>query len=436
MTEEQLGRQIRSGLGWGLLTNSAGRLLSVGTGVVMARLLTPREFGIFAVALIAAELLMSLNDGGMIAALVRDPGDVRRAARTATTLIWSSSLAVYIVLFATAPLFASAVGAPDAAAPVRVLGLVVLIDGVSAVPAGLLTRGLQQDRRAIAELTGILTVCVASVALALLGLGPWALVWGRIAGNLVSAVLLIALAPFRPLPGLDRTIGAAYFRFGAPMAGASLVTFALLNTPNAIVGHALGPVALGFYAIAFNVSTWPVTLVSQTARRVAMVGFARLHHDAYLQAVAFVRALLLILLVTVPLCAALAAGAQPLIRAAYGARWDPAAQVLSWLALMAAVRVVAYLVEDYLAAMGRSRMILMLHAVWLILLVPALVAGVQIGGLVGVGIALAIVAALMLPAYVSAAVLSGVRLRALRAATGPVWLATPWLRGWLAVRNA
>jgi PST family polysaccharide transporter len=436
VTEKLLSRQIRSALGWGLLTNTAGRLLSVGTGIVMARLLTPREFGIFAVALIAAELLMSLNDGGMIAALVRDTRDVRCAARTATTLIWSSSLAVYILLFITAPVFASAIGAPDAAAPVRVLGLVVLIDGVSAVPAGLLTRGLQQDRRAIGELAGILTVCATSVALGVLGLGPWALVWGRIAGNLVSAVLLIALAPFRPLPGLDRTIGAAYFRFGAPMAGASLITFALLYAPSAIVGHALGPVALGFYAIAYNVSTWPLTLVSQTARRVAMVGFARLHHDAHLQAVAFVRALLLMLLIMVPLCAALAVAARPLIHNVYGAVWEPAAPVLSWLALVAAVRVVAYLVEDYLAARGRSRMILMLHSVWLLLLVPALIAGAQIGGLVTVGVAHALVAAVMLPAYVAGAVLSGVRLRMLRAATAPVWLATPWLRSWIAVRNA
>jgi PST family polysaccharide transporter len=384
--------------------------VSVASGIVMARLLSPRDFGVFAAALLASDLLMSLNDAGLIAALVRQQGDVRRAARTAQTLVMASSVLLYGVLFALAAPFAAAVHAPDATAAIRVLALTILIDGVSAVPAGLLTRSLRQDRRAVAELSGSAAGIGLSVGLALAGLGPWSLVLGRLGGNAVTAAAIVALAPFRPLPGLDRRVARELLSFSGPLAVASLLSFALLNVDTAIVGGLLGPVQLGLYVLAFNLSTWPVTLISQTARRVALAGFARVAVDPAALAPAFGRAFGLLVALTLPACLLLATLSEPLVTTLYGLRWRPAAGVLGFLAVLAAVRVVAYLAEDLLAAAGRSRSVLWLQAAWLAGLTGALLAAVPPRGIEGAGLAQAAVAAAMLPPLGLALRRAGVRL--------------------------
>jgi O-antigen/teichoic acid export membrane protein len=402
---------VRTGLLWGLANNGLSRLVSVASGIVMARLLAPRDFGVFAVALLASDLLMSLNDVGLIAALVRQQGDVRAAARTAQTLVLAMSGLLYVLLFWLAGPFAAAVHAPDATPAVRALALTIVIDAFSAVPAGLLTRALRQDRRALADLSGIAVGVGVSVGLAVAGLGPWSLVVGRLAGNATTGALVIALAPFRPLPGFDLAVARRYLAFAAPLALASLLTFVLLNADYAIVGNLLGPVALGYYSLAFNLSTWPVTLISQTVRRVALTGFAQVAGDPAALAAAFVRAFRLLLAATLPACLLLGLLAGPIVAVLYGPRWSPAAGVLGFLAVLAAVRVVAYLVEDLLAATGRSRTVLWLQAVWLVALVAALPVGVGRYGIAGAGMAQAAVALGILPCLAVAVSGAGVRLR-------------------------
>ena len=89
--------------------------------------------------------------------------------------------------------------------------------------------------------------------------------------------------------------------------GSAFLTFAVLNTDYIVVGHVLGPVALGFYYLAFNVSSWPVTTISFTVRRVSLAGFSRLQHDRSEMQGAFLRAPLLLSTVAFPVCALLVA---------------------------------------------------------------------------------------------------------------------------------
>lgn len=397
-----LTRQVRSGLSWSFFNLASARVLSLASGIVMARLLAPRDFGVFAIALVATELLLSLNDVGLVAALVRHQGDPARLARTAVTLALASSVFLYAALFAIAPAFASAVQTPDATTLIRLLAIAVLIDGVSSVPTGLLTRSLRQDLRTVAELVGVGVTIVTSVGLALSGWGVWSLVWGRLIGNATCAFLILAVVPHRPWPGFNRADAVEMLHFGGPLAGASLVTFVLLNAHYAIVGHILGPTALGFYVLAFNISGWPVGLISQAARRVALAGFSRLAANHGQLEDGFLRAFVLLLGLALPTCLLLSLLAMPLIHVVYGSRWDPAVVPLQLLSVLAAIRVVAYLVEDLLMAVGRSRSVLWLQLSWLVVLTPALVVGAKTDGIAGVAVAQAVVAVAIIPALLFA----------------------------------
>jgi len=408
---QPLEARIRRGLRWSVLNQVVGRVVTVGLGVVMARILVPEDFGVFATALLVVNVLLGLNDLGLLLAVVRWPGNLKVAARTATTLASGFSLALYAVVFAAAPWFASFMNSPDSTWVLRVYCLVIVIDGLTTVSHGLIVRDFLQDRMAKSEFAAMPVGVGLSIGLALAGAGAWSLALGALAGNIVSAVVITRMAPFRVLPGWDSAAASWMLRFGAPLALTSLVEYVVLNLDYVVVGRTLGPVALGLYLLAYNVSNWPKSIVTDAVRRVSIAGFAHVSADDDAVRAGFHRTFRILAVVSLPLVLLLAVLSDAVIGALYGAKWSASADVLTYLAILGGVRVAVGYVFDLLIGLGRSRLTLALKLAWLVALLPALVIGAEMGGIEGVGIAHAIVAlAVASPLFMLGARAVGVRL--------------------------
>jgi O-antigen/teichoic acid export membrane protein len=401
-------------LGWTFLSNALSKLGTVGIGIVLARMLGPHAFGTYAVAWVALLAVLSLNDLSVSLAIVRWPGNPAEIAPTVTTIAVTGSAAMYAVCFFGAPGYASAMGAPAAAGVIRVLALSVVLDGLVCTPVGLLDRSFRQDRRMIADQVNGWLGAVVSIGLAWAGLGAMSLAVGRIAGAVAAAVLYIAFSPEPLRFGFDRASARALLRYGTPLAGSTIVVFAVTNVDQLVVGRVLGATALGFYALALNLATWPVTMFSLPVRNVAPAAFARLQHDREAMRTAFLSAAALLCAVALPVCVVIGGSATPLVMFAYGARWLPASRVLLWLSLLAALTIFFQLAYDYFVVLARTRVVFTVQLGWLLALLPALIAGARLAGIVGVAVAEAAVAGgVILPWYLHELRGAGIRRRAL-----------------------
>jgi O-antigen/teichoic acid export membrane protein len=413
---EPLHTTARRALWWSVANNIVGRVGTTLMGIVLARLLIPEDYGVYAAALVALNALLSMNELGVSLAIVRRPGDVSRIAPTVKTLALGSSLILWAGMFAIAPKVAEAIGAPEATNVLRVLTLSVLIDALTAVPAALMTRDFMQKERLIVDTAGFVVGAVTAIALAIAGFGAWALVISALAGNIVNALFILRYSPDEHPYGFRRDVARELLAFGLPLAVASLLIMGLLNIDYVVIGSELGAVQLGFYLLAFNLCSWPVNMFSAPARRVSLPLFARLHAGETEASAAFVPVCTILLLVTLPACLVLAALAEPIVRIVYGDTWLPAASVLPWLMVLALVRVIGELVYDFLVALGSSRSNLTLQVVWLGALIIALPIAVRHGGIEAVAMAHAGVAAgIVLPAYAIVLHRAGVSLRAMAA---------------------
>jgi O-antigen/teichoic acid export membrane protein len=406
-------------LGWTFVSTALSKLGTVGIGIVLARMLGPHAFGTYAVAWVALLAMLSLNDLSVSLAIVRWPGDPAEIAPTVTTIAVTGSAAMYAVCFVGAPAYASAMGAPAAAGVIRVLALSVVLDGLVCTPVGLLDRSFRQDRRMIADQVNGWIGALVSIGLAWSGLGPMSLAVGRITGAVAAAVLYTAFSPEPLRFGFDLARARALMRYGMPLAGSTIVVFAVTNVDQLVVGRVLGPTALGFYALALNLATWPVTMFSLPVRNVAPAAFARLQHDHEAMRTAFLSAAALLCAVALPICLVIGGSATPLIVFAYGARWLPASQVLLWLSLLAALTIFFQLAYDYFVVLARTRVVFTVQLGWLLVLVPALIAGARLAGIVGVGVAEAAVAGgVVLPWYLHELRGAGIRRRVLGSRLG------------------
>ena len=223
-----------------------------------------------------------------------------------------------------------------------------------------------------------------------------------------------------PLPlGLIEVELRPLLRFGLPLAGSSIVVFVITFADQVVIGRMLGATALGFYALAFNLSTWPVTVFSQPLRMVAPATFSRLHHEPEAMHSAFRSLLGLLAAVASPVCLVLSGAAGPMIGIVYGGAWAPAAVALVWLGVLAAFKILYELAMTTSSCSGpdgdsrdadRDARLFVL----------ALIVGVMSDGIAGAAAAQVVVgAAVVLPLYTLLFARAGLRPRRL---LGRLWL--------------
>ncbi|MBR7835229.1 oligosaccharide flippase family protein [Actinospica durhamensis] len=413
---------VRRGVRWSLVNTVVIRIGNFATGVVLARgLLGPRDWGLYAIGLAALAVLLSANEMGVSLAIVRWEGDVRRFAPTVLTLSTLSSTVLYGALFLVAPQTARLLGSADATGVLRVLGLAVIIDGISCVPAGVLNRTFAQRRRMLIDAANFAVSTGITIGLAVGGFGAMSFAWGAVAGNVVGLVGCGLCAPGFLRPGWDRAQAKALIRFGMPLAGASLLVLCMLNVDSVVVGATLGPVALGLYQLAFNMSGWPVRAVSEVARRVSFAGFSRLAETGRI-AQGFESSLSLLMTAAMPPCVLLLTLAKPAISFVYGHEWTQASGALSFLAMLGVLRVAFELCYDCLVAAGRQRALILVQGWWLVALIPVLIFAARDRGIAGVGAGHILVAGpLVTPLYLWALSRAGIRPRVvLRACLRPL----------------
>jgi len=395
------GSTIRRSAAWTTLDVMVGRGGQFLQGVIVARILAPSDFGVFAVALVVHSIVINISELGVSAALVRDDDDkVERGAPTVATIAIVSSIVLGALMALSAAPLASLLGSPQASGAIAIMALTLPLAGISSVPSALLRRHFRMDRIFVANMSNMVVTGIAVVALAVAGWGPMALAWSWVIGQAITTVLLLTYKPGRFWPGWNRHEARRLIAFGLPLAGANLLSFSVLNVDYIVVGRVLGATVLGFYVLAFNISGWPMNVLGNVVRSVSLPGFSHLQRDGESMPERFTGALNLVATITLPVCLILGALARPVITTVYGQKWSLAASALVGLSVLGAARILIELAADFLVTLGRTREVFLAQLPWLIGLTGALVIGVQTHGIAGAGAAQAIVAiGLMFPIY-------------------------------------
>lgn len=407
-----IGRQAGRGLTWTLLGTFGTKFGSFAVGLVMARLLSPADFGVFAVAVAAAAFAMYVNDVGIIAACVQWRGKLEEIAPTASLIAAISSVMAYGAIWFCAPSFAALAGVPDAAPVVRLLSLIIVVDGITGVQSAALMRRFQQAKLTKANMIGWLANTAVTLPMAFAGMGAYSFAWGQLAGTVVTGVIVYGMANLPVRFGFDREVTRSLLKFGIPWALTLGIEAVLVNADFVIVGNLLGAGALGFYMLAFNISNWVPGLVGTAVRYVALPSFSRLaEHDSDALELGVRRSVPILVSAVLPVAVIMATLAPQMIDVLYGEKWGPSGVVLRFLAALMVVRMLTAFAIDILASVGSTKATTWLNAGWAVALLPALWIGTHLDGIRGAAIAHSIVAvAVALPLSVLAVRLAGVSL--------------------------
>lgn len=330
------------------------------TTVVVARLLTPADFGLFALALLVVNLFEYVKDLGVNAALVQSPRDWNRIAPTGLTLSVVLGATSGTIVALTAPLAAAVVKNPDVVPLIRVLAIGLVIFSLSAVPAARLRRYLDFRSRIMPEFGGAVVKTALTIGMAATGFGVWSLVYGQLAASVVITVGYWWVGRARPKFGFSKDEAGALIRFGAPITLAGLVWFATVSVDYLVIGIRLGDTQLGLYTLAYRLPELIVVYLCIVISEVLFSSLSRLQHDRAAMETHFVSVMTAVVALVVPISVGLAVTAPSLIATLYGPDYSGAAPALSVLAIYALVLAASFHAGDVFKAIHRPSLLTIL----------------------------------------------------------------------------
>jgi PST family polysaccharide transporter len=369
---------------------------------VLARLLSPADYGLIALAMPVVMFALTLGEGGMGPALVRarDPnGDVE------VTMFWTAlatGIACAAILLVSAPLIAQILSHAAIAPVLMWLAPVLVLSAVSSVPSVRILKSGATWIFAVGDVASTVAGAAAALYCALSGWGVWSLVAQQLVVWSIKVAVLTGFAGIR----VHGTPRASAFRYlaghGAPLVGSNLLTL-LSNAIDAVlIGRLLGVQILGFYALAYQIVRIPESVLNGPVFVSFLPAVARLEGDRPAVARLFVDALRMMLSVSAPLMLGVALTADLSVAVLLGPKWHRTAPLLMLLAPPAIAQTFGWLSRALLLGLGRSGSQFGLAALNVALTLGGVLAGAPFG-IFGItaGVALSVIVASL--AYLVAA---------------------------------
>jgi O-antigen/teichoic acid export membrane protein len=389
--------RVLSGLAWKGLSLGLAYATQFVVVIVLAHLLTPREFGLAGMVMVFSSLVARVPDLGLGAALVQrkhlDDDD-------RSTAFWVSSgvgAALTLVCVAIAPAVAHFYGEPEVKALFAVFSIAFVLEGIATTQGSLLMREMNFRSLEVRMMAATLVGAAVGITVAVAGGGAWAIVLQSLTSTAVGALLLWFFSTWRPRFSFSRASARKLGRFGANVFGSRLLLLVRGNVDNLLVGRYLGAAALGAYALAYNMMLIPLNRLGTPIQDVFYPAIAQLR-DRERIALAWLRANKLIVVFAAPAMLGLLVVAPDFVRVLFGPQWDRAVPVLQILTYVGLLQALQLLNMTVLQSVDHTHVLL--HY-WVTVSVASLVAFI-VGlhwGIVGVAAAYAVSSSVMEPYY-------------------------------------
>jgi O-antigen/teichoic acid export membrane protein len=364
---------------WTLGGGIASTLLKFVVIVVLARLLTPAEFGIVAAAAMVVNLLQALSYLGIGPALVQRHELTQAHIATGQMISVATCLVLALGVVPAAPLFADVFQKPEMTEPLRYFSLMLIASGLAVVPQALLQRDMRFNVIALFEAGSFLIgYGLVSVVGAALGFGVWALVTAMVAqSSLRTLMLLIAQPPVRPAfetrPALD------LLGFGVSMSASDVIHHAIRQIDTLIITRSFDAVALGLYNRVGSLAFQPINQFSNSLSSVLFPAMSKVQNDLERFNNAYCRALGIFLLGLTSFGAATSVLAPEVIAVVLGPQWLTAIPLMHVIALGISIRGTIRLIGTAFRARGHANLLLGLQIEFLCVTLASCLAGVQFG---------------------------------------------------------
>lgn len=345
-------RSIRA-VKWSVLGELLIRTIQPLILLVLARLLSPADFGVVGVATITIGIGQIFQEFGAGKALVQTSGNIETHANNAFWINTAVASAIYGLIFVFAEPIAAFFQSPGSAPVLRVLGIQIVLSGFMSVQAAVLQRAVRFRALFLVRLLPALVTGTLSISLAFRGDGVWALVWGTLAGSILQVLLYWRSSTWRPRLQFEWQEFRRMFAFSRWVMIEALLAWLISWGDSIALGHFLGPEVLGLYRMGTVAIAYLSNIVFTPLVPITLSLLSRLQGDRVVFVDCLGKLTRIIALLTLPLGAGIFLLGQPATLLVLGPKWADAGIVVQLMGLRMAIGWLVGLHSTAFTAFGR-----------------------------------------------------------------------------------
>mgnify|MGYP000182745696 CR=1 FL=1 len=386
----QLKKQTVKGVAVLGAGKGAGRLISFVNTIILARILSPEDYGLMAMVMVVAGFIAFFNEIGLGSAIIQRKEITQSQLNGAFSIAMLTSLVLYIFTYALSPYVGEFYNNQQISDMLRVVAVSFVIGAFSTVSNALISRNMQFKILAGVEFVAILAQALLTLCFALMGYKAWSLVYSFIISQCIRSFAVFILVDWRPTKFGEFKAAISLIKFGLTVTYSRLTWYAYSNAATFIIGKFSGEKQLGIYSMAATLADLPISHITSLVRQVASPVFSKLQEDLSELNTMLYGFTAGLSLITFPLLTGIIVTAPELIPILLGDQWLAVIFPVQALALVGLLRTISPLLTQALTSVGKATITAKYTTICSIFVPLAVLIGVTWQGIDGVAIALAI----------------------------------------------
>ena len=364
-----LSQRVVKGGFWVFFLRIVNRSVSLIRLIILARILSPSDFGLLGIALLTMSTLETFSQTGFQQALIQKKEDIKSYLDASWTALILRGFILFVILYFIAPYAAIFFNSPQAKPIIQVIGFSMLFGAFTNIGVIYFRKELEFNKEFVYQFTGTLVDFIVAISAVFILRNVWALVLGMLAGNIVRCLMSYLIHPYRPRLNFDLEKIKELFGFGKWILGSSILVFLLTQGDDIFVGKLLGTTALGFYQMAYKISNMPATEYSHLVAMVTFPAYSKLQDNLSKLKEAFLKVLQLTAFLSIPIAGGIFILAPDFTKIFLGAKWMPMVPAMQVLALYGMLRAIGATTGVIFMAVGKPEIRTKIQSAQLVLLV-------------------------------------------------------------------
>lgn len=376
MSEGSLKNKTVKGASWSFIDSIAGQGITFLVGLVLARLLTPEEYGLIGIITIFIAVFNSIVDSGFSNALIRknDAKDIDYNTVFISNLV--VSVVLFVVLFVSAPAIGGFFNQPQLIPLLRVMGSIVIINAFAIIQRTIFVKNVDFKTQTKVSLISSITSGIVGIGMAVGGCGVWSLVGQQISRQFLNSAFLWIYSNWYPKLQFSFNSFKELFSFGWKLLVSGLIDTVWREIYQVIIGKCYAPATLGQYTRAHQFASICSSNLTSVVQRVSFPVLSSVQDDKERLKNGYKRIIKVTMLLTFTLMLGLAAVAKPLILSLIGEQWLPCVPFLQIICLQMMLYPLHSLNLNMLQVQGRSDLFLRLEIIKKIIAIGPLLLGI------------------------------------------------------------
>lgn len=379
MGVSNLKRKTVNGFFWSSLEMLFSQGQGILYGIVLARLLSPNEFGLLGMVTIFIAIAQVFVDSGLSQALIRKQNCTELDYNTIFWVNIIIGVVAFIVIWIMAPFIADFYEKPELINLTRVLALAIIISSLTLNQQTIITKNLDFKTLTKSSIIGTFVAGIVSIILALYGFGVWSLVWRVIINQAVRSLILWYYNRWLPNFTYSKAVLKEHFLFGSNLLLISMVSAVYKSFYNMIIGKNYPVSTLGYYTNAEQYSNMPATSITAITNKVSYPVLSEMQNDNIRLKKSIKKLIETVMYLSFIILFGLAAVAHPLFIIMLGVKWAPSIAYFQILCFAYAITPLHIINHNIMKIKGRSDLFLKTEIIKYLLFTPLLVLGAIYG---------------------------------------------------------